>query len=191
MDGRRHLAGGARHAAIGHQRHAAAGILQHAHGRRQRMQLRHAVGTRPLEAQHRHKIAIELAFLESLIEGFLRIEDQRRRFHRPVFRLDGGYLHHGAAQITLHQAQPAIRRERFGSRPHHADVARHRRRRMPDHRVASEQRLGAVTAQAIAHDSAYILMQQPGVEQFPNHETGAARRMKMIHVRFAVRIDAC
>ena len=57
MDRRRHLAGGAGHAPVGHQRHALAAILQDAEHGGQLVQFRHAVGLRPLEADDGDEVA--------------------------------------------------------------------------------------------------------------------------------------
>ena len=61
MDRRRHLARGAGHAPVGDQRDLEAAVLQHAEGRRQLVQLRHAVGLRALEAHHGDEVAVQLA----------------------------------------------------------------------------------------------------------------------------------
>ena len=189
MDGGRHLARRARHAAVGHQRDMAAGVLQYAQRWRQRMQFRHAIGARSLEAHHGDEVTVELSFAEVMQERFLRVEHDGGRLDHPVLRLDRRDLDHRAAEIARHQAQTAVRRKWVGRRPHHALVAASRQRIAPDQLVVDQQRLGRVLAQALAEDGLHVLMQQAGVEQFADHETGAAGCMEIIHVGFAVRVD--
>jgi hypothetical protein len=86
-----------------------AGVLQVRQRRGQRVQFRHAVGARALEADHGDEVAVQLAGLVGVHEVFLRIEGQRRRFDDVVFLLDGRDFHHGAAQVALHQDQAAVR----------------------------------------------------------------------------------
>ena len=61
MDRRRHLARRAAHPAVGDESDAKALLLQRAERRRQLVQLGHAVGARPLEADDGDEIALELA----------------------------------------------------------------------------------------------------------------------------------
>ncbi len=65
MDGGRHFAGSARHAAVGDERHAMPPILEHAQGRHQLVELRHAVGLRPLEAHHGDEVAVSSPALKA------------------------------------------------------------------------------------------------------------------------------
>ena len=71
VDRRRHLARRAGHAAVGDQRHLEAAVLQHAERRRQIVQLRHADGLGPGEADHGDEVAIELARLERRLQPLL------------------------------------------------------------------------------------------------------------------------
>ncbi len=89
------------------------------------------------------------------------------------------------------RSMPPSARKRVGRRAQHILVAAGRRR------VASrpalspiQERLGAVRAQALAEDGVHVFMQQAGVEQFADHEAGAAGRMEVVDVGVAVRVDA-
>ena len=87
LDGRQHLAGSARHAAIGHQCHPEAAVLQQAEIRRQLVQLRHADGGRALVGQHGDKIGFELAVVEGSLEVLLRREHGRAQEAAAVLRV--------------------------------------------------------------------------------------------------------
>ena len=78
VDRRRYAARRTRHATVGHQCDPMAALLQHRQRRRQRVQFRHAIGARSLEAHHHDHIAIELAGGEGRRNGSLIVEYLRR-----------------------------------------------------------------------------------------------------------------
>ncbi len=100
MDRRRHLAGSARHAPVGDQRHALAAVLQDAEHGGQLVQFRHAVGLRPLEADDGDEVAGQRAGLEGLVQPLLAVENLGRRLDDAAFRLHGGRLDDGVAEIA-------------------------------------------------------------------------------------------
>ena len=91
-------------------------ILQHRQRRGQRMQLRHAVRLRPLEAHHDHAVAGELAGLEGGLHRLLVVEDAGRRLDHVPLRRHGRDLDHAAPEIAVQLDQPAGRLERVGRR---------------------------------------------------------------------------
>ena len=86
MDGGGDLAGGAGHAAVGDQGDVAAAVLQQAEDGGQAVQLGHAVGAGPLEAQHGDEVAVELAALEGGDDLLLVGEADRGRLDHVVLR---------------------------------------------------------------------------------------------------------
>ena len=164
-----------------------AAVLQHAERRGQLVQLRHAVGARPLEPDHGDDVAIEFAGLEGVHQGALVVEDATGasmtcvRLHgrdlmtaRPRFpsaaagRRRPGNGRTGAAPLVLAgrwgRPRQAVRRRRAGSR--------------------------ARARAAVAPDGQDIGMQQAGVEQLADQEGHAAGGVEVVHVGRAVRIDA-
>ncbi|MNN66310.1 hypothetical protein D3C81_1818770 [compost metagenome] len=119
VDGGGGLAAGARHAAVGDEGDLEALVLQDAERRRQGVQFRHAVGLGPLEAQHQHHVAVQLAVLEGLQGVFLGLEHGGRGLDDAVLGLDRRDLDHRPAQIALHQTQAAVFLERVRRRAQH------------------------------------------------------------------------
>ena len=189
MDRRRHLAGGAGHAPVGDQRHLVTAVLQHAEERREFVQLRHAVGLRPLEAHHGDEIALQLAGLEGCCQLALVDEHPRRRLDHTMLRGHGGDLGHAASQVAFQHAQAALGRERPLGRTQDGFVEALRRSVTPDQLITVEERLLDIAAQALADHGVHILMQQAGVEQRAHHEGHAAAGMEMVHVGLAVGVD--
>ncbi len=190
MNRGRHLAGGAGHTSIGYQRNMAPRILQIRQCRRQCMQFRHAIGTRPLKTHHRNEIAIERACLVRIHECFLRIKQDCRCFDNTMLLLDRRHLDDRASKIALQQTQAAVLGKRFGCRAQYAQVSAFLWRRTPYRCIAFKERLRAMRAQPATKHRHHIVMQESGIEQFADYKAGTTGRMKMVHVGFTVRIDA-
>ncbi|MNY62420.1 hypothetical protein D3C86_1992250 [compost metagenome] len=66
------------------------------------MQLRHAVGARPLEAHYRDEVMFQLAALEGIGQFLLILEDPRRRLDHLVLGGHGRDFHHATAEVAFH-----------------------------------------------------------------------------------------
>ena len=88
MDGCRHLAGRARHAAIGHQCHLETPVLQHPQHGREFVQLGHAIGLRALMTHHGDKIFVQQTVFEQLLQCLLAVDHHGWRTNDAVLRLD-------------------------------------------------------------------------------------------------------
>ncbi|SPK72805.1 conserved exported protein of unknown function [Cupriavidus taiwanensis] len=189
VDHRRHLAGGAGHAPVGHQRHLVAGILQRAQHRGQPVQFGHAVGIRPLETHHRDQVAAQLARIERGLQRLLRIEHPHRGFDHAVLRRHRRDLDHAAAQVALHQPQAALGGERRGGGRQHLRVAALCGAVAPAQHAVRHHRFLRVTGQARTGHGLHVLVQQPGLQQLADHEAGAPGGMEMVHIGRAIGID--
>ena len=189
MDGRRHLAGGAGHAPVGNQRHLVAAVLQHAKEGRELVQLRHAIGLRPLETHHGDEIALQLAGLESGCQLALVDEHPCRRLDHTMLRRHGRDLGHAASQVAFQHTQAALRREGPLCRTQDGFVQALSGPIAPDQLVTVEERLLDIAAQALADHRVHILMQQAGVEQRAHHERYPATGVEMVHISLAVGVD--
>ena len=191
MDGGRHLAGGAGHAAVGEQRYALAAILQDAEHGGQLVQFRHAVRLRPLEAHDGDEIAREFAGLEGGVEFELVVEDLGRCLDDMAFRLDSRNLDDGLADIAGQHLEAAGRLEgRLDTGEHFRIVADLRGLLAHDRAVLAEPGIDRIGLEAAAIDRAHVVMQHAGLEQFLNEEAHAAGGVEMVHVGKTVRIDA-
>src|SRR3546814_3268629 len=79
---------------------------------RQLVQCRHAIGARPLVANHRDEVTMQFAALERIKHFILSVEDDRRGFDAAMFGSDCGYLDHRATEIAGQQAQTTVGTER-------------------------------------------------------------------------------
>ena len=188
MDGRRHLARGAAHAAVSDQRHFETLTLQDRQRRRELVQLGHAIGLRALPAHHANHVARQLARIESLVQFFLRIKHPGRRFdHMPVFR-HSRHLDHATTQITLQQLEPAGRTERCLHRTQHAQVFGHSAV-VPDDIARLHGRLAGVFAQALAAYREHVFMHEAHIQQLANHKACAAHALELVDVGAAIGVD--
>ena len=125
MDGGRHLARRAGHAAVGHDRDPLAAVLQHPERGRQLVQLGHAVGGRALVADDRDQVAaVEPALGEGGEEVGLVVEDHRGCGDHAVLGLDRGRLHDRTAEPAREHPQAAVGGERVVGRSQHRGVQR-------------------------------------------------------------------
>ena len=189
VNGRRLLARCAGHPPGGHQGHFESFVLQAAEQRRQLVQLRHAVGSRSLEAHDGHEITLQLAAFERLLHGLLAVEHDCRRLDAAVRALDCGDFDHGAAQIAGQQSQAAIRIEGLGNGTQHIGIQTLRRCIAPLQGVPFEVRLSGIRIQALAGHRFDIAMQQTGGQQLADQEAHSAGRVKLVHVRLAIGIN--
>src|SRR4051794_28180644 len=101
VDGSRDLARRTRHPAVGDERDPLAAVLEDPEGRGQLVQLRHPVGRRALEADHRHEVALEGTGLEGTQEVGLVVEDPGRCLHLALLGLDRRGLDHRTAEVAV------------------------------------------------------------------------------------------
>ena len=59
---------------------------------------------------------------------------------------------------------------------------------MPNEALAFKGRLRGVVPNPAAAHRQHIVMHQAGIEQFPNDVTGAACRLKLVHISAAIGI---
>ena len=188
MDGRRHLARSAAHAAVGDQCHFETLTLQDRQRRRELVQLGHAIGLRTLPAHHANHVARQLTRLEGLVQRLLRIKDTGRCFdHMTVFRHSRD-LDHTAAQIALQQLESAGRTERCIHRAQHAQVFG-RPALVPNNVARLHERLAGVFAQALAANRQHVFVHETGIEQLADHKAGAAHTLELVDVGAAVGVN--
>jgi hypothetical protein len=134
------------------------------------VQLRHAIGLRPLEQHHRHHVLLQGTALESSQHLFLRMKHPRRCRHHMALFGHGRYLDHRTPQIALQQTHTARRTE---WRAHGAD-----------HRLIARHRRGALRciANAPGVDAEHIGMHESRVKQLAYDPLGAARRLKLVYI---------
>ena len=165
MDGRRHLARRARHAAIGHQCHLETPVLQHPQHGREFVQLGHAIGLRALMTHHGDKIFLQQTVFEQLLQCLLAVDHHSRCAHHPVFGLHSRHLHHRTAQIACQQTQTPIGTEWFVDGAQHGFIGRHRGHRSPSQLAVVQPWFLGVVLQTCTHDGVHIVVQQTSLQQ--------------------------
>ena len=96
----------------------------------------------------------------------------------------------GIAEVAAQQAQAALRFERTRGRAHDVVVGALRDAGRVVERAIGQARFVAIGAHAAGHDGGDVVVHQPGIEQFAEHELDAAGGGEAVHVGVAVRIDA-
>jgi hypothetical protein len=157
---------------------------------RQLVEFRHSVGARALFPHHHHHVTREPAGLEGLGHLLLAVEDHGGSLDDMPLGRNGGNLDHRAAEIAMQHAQSAVGTEGVAGRAQHAVVATDGRRIAPLEPAAFQYGLAGVGVQVRAAHGSHIAMQQPGRQQFADQEAHSARRMEVVHVGLAIRIDA-
>ena len=185
-----HLAGCAGHTAVGHQRHGEAAALQRAQHRAQFVKLGHAVGARPLKAQHADHIVPQPARAVGFNQFVLIVEDAGGRFDAPVLGRNCRHFGDGAAQVAGEQPQSAICGKGFGRAAQHLGVAALRGGGPPAELACVQKRRARVARESRPGHGLHILVQQPRGEQFADGEGQPARGGKVIHIGVAVGIHA-
>ena len=156
-------------------------LWEKAEGRRQLVQLGHAVRPWPLEAYHHHHITLELACLERRQDLILIGEDPGGRLDRPAGRVDRAGLEGRAAEIALHEPHASIWIEGIGHRPQHGFVERSGRCGLPHQPFALQLRLARIVAEIIASDRHDVAMEQAGVEQGRDGERHSTRGFELAY----------
>ena len=190
MNRRRHLAGGATHAAVGHQRYLETPALQHRQRWRQLVQFWHAVGLRALPAHHTNQIPIQFIGLKGAVQSLLRIKDPTRRFNQMPLQRHGRDLDHAATQVAAQQFEATGGAKRCRGAAQHAVVPASANAQPMQGAGAVAGRLTGVFAQTAGSHGQHISMHQTGVQQFPNHEARTTCCLKLVDVSTAVGIDA-
>ena len=191
MDGGRHLAGSAGHAPVGHQRHLETAILQHTERRCQAVQLRHAIGLRPLEADDGDEVAVELAVLERVLKLLLVVEHDCRCFDNMALRLDGGNLDDRFAEITGQHLQTTSWLERGLDAGKHLRVVALLGGGLADNRaLLVKHGIHGISLEALSEDGAHIVMHEALFQKLLDEEAHAAGGVEMVHIGKAVGINA-
>ena len=185
----RHLAGRTRQTAIGDQGHAMAFILQIRQKRHELMQLRHAIGTRPLESDNGDQIAIQITGFVGFCHRRLAVENAGRCRDRPFLFIQCRNLDDGLAEIAGQLAQAALRRERIAGRAKYAFIPGLQRRIFPVQMTLCQTRLARILRDRFTDDAPCFGMQQSGRQQLANDKRHAAGRMELIDVGRAVWIN--
>ncbi len=153
------------------------------------MQFRHAIGLRPLEAHDNHGVRGELARLERGFHVVLVMENPARRFDDMAFWRHCRNLDHAAPQIARKLAQAAGGLERIGRGAQDLVVQALRRARLPHQTPIAQRRFVAIMAKPFTCDGLGIAVQQPCIQQLPDHIGQAARRVEVVHIGQTVRVD--
>jgi hypothetical protein len=190
VDGRRHLAAGAAHAAVGDQRHLEALALQHRQRRRELVQFGHAVGVRALEAHHGHHVASSSPALKAASSASWL--SKTRAGASITWRSSGTaeVLITARPRLPCSSFRPPV--ARTAARPGAARCASplsrgsgcQRRRRRPSRHVRCRP-----PGRAGRHRG-HVGVQAAAVQQLAQHEARAAGGLELVHVGTAVGVDA-
>ena len=187
MDRRRHLAGGARHAPVGHQRHALAAVLQHAeHGVSlcsSGMPLAFGPWKRTTAMKSRELAGLEASFSACWLSNTTAGASMRRRsgFTAEVLIRP--------AEIAAQHLQAAVRLERLVERRQHLFVAAFFG---PAHDPAAigEARLDAIGRRPPRTTVCTSSCSRPASSSSRIRKPSAAGGVEMVHVGNAIGIDA-
>ena len=108
-----------------------------------------------------------------------------------MLRLHRRHLHDGTTEIPLDKAYSAFAVEGLTYRPDDIPVQRGRLALAPGQLAGVEIRLPEERVQAFAENRSDVAVEQSVLEQLAHDETQAARSVKVIHVRGAIRVDTC
>ena len=153
------------------------------------MQFGHSIGARSLKPHHDDRICGETPGLERVLDALLIVENPHRGLDYMALRRHGRNLDDPAPQIAGKLRQTARALERVRAGPQDLFVQALVGAILPHHAVAAQFRLLPVKRQAFPRDGFGIGVEQPIVQQLPDHEAKPACGMEMVHIGKTVGID--
>ena len=189
MDRAQYLARGTGHAPVGDQRHLQPARLQVRQHRRQAVQFGHAVGLGPLKTHDDDDILVELTIAIGVFHAFLIMEHADRGFDDVMLRLHGRDFGDRIAKVPRQTFQPARGLERVANGAHDLFVQRLGRACDPFDRAILELGVLGIARQPVARDGLDLVMQQAARHELTDHKAQAPRRVEVVHIGQAVRID--
>ena len=139
---------------------------------------------------HNHAIFVEQSRLKGGQHVMLALENHRRRFNNLVLNRHGGGFHHRAAEIAAQHFSAAVARERLVKGGDNRFIKRSGRPFAPVKFTVIKPGLHGVAREAETGNGMDIFMQQAAFQQLAHQHRHAARRLEVVNIRRAVRVEA-